>query len=263
MPVVRHCGSFGSPDYGYLDHTDGADLAWEWLRRDAEYRQLVPSVSNDGPFGCQLFPIAPDEVQRRWGCLNVASADDDAKANQLLWSAAVHSSVVTVAALPPSTRAGTFFDLAEWGNRVTIVRGSHVEYLLVRARRSQLRLDVYGGSVLQGPVRLFIDPATSGATAMSPAGLIRFRNALSHDSADLVALSRNRAHVRQVWALRTFDALADGASIRDIAITLFGEARVRAEWLEPGESMKSTCRRLIVLARRMGDGGYRSLLDPG
>jgi hypothetical protein len=261
MPDVRHRGSRGS-DYAYLDRAGTADLAWEWLRRDAGYRQLIPSSSRSGPFGCQLFPLATAQVQRCWGCLNVAAADRGADANQLLWSAAVDPSVLVVAALPASTPAGAAFDLADWGDRLTIVQGSLAEHILVRPGCGQLRFDVCAGTILQGPVRLFVDVTINDAAAISTARLARFRNALSRDPADLSAPRRSRAHVRQIAALRTFDALTDGASIRDVAIVLFGEARVRAEWLDPSEALKSTCRRLIVLARRMSEGGYMSLLNP-
>lgn len=261
MPDFRHRGSREGFDYAYLDLADAADLAWEWLRRDAKFRQLVPSSLQDGPFGCQLFPLATADVQRCWGCLNVVAADHRADANPLLWSAAVDPSVLAVAALPAGTPAGTTFDLADWGGSVTIVQGSLAEHVLLRPGRGQLRLDVYSGTILQGPVRLFVDATVDDTTAMSATRLTRLRNALSRDPADRPLPRHGRAHIRQVAALRTFDALTDGASIRDVAITLFGESRVQAEWLDPGEAMKSTCRRLIALARRMSGGEYKSLLD--
>src|SRR3546814_4790994 len=62
---------------------------------------------------------------------------------------------------------------------------------------------------------------------------------------------------RQVLALRVHDALAAGASIRDVGIMLFGFERVRDEWAD--EALKSHCRRLIALAREMVAGGYRTL----
>lgn len=262
MPDDRHRGSLEGSGYAHLDHADAADLAWEWLRRDAGYRQLVPSLSSLGPFGCQLLPLASADVQRRWGCLNVVESDRDANGDRLLWSAAVDPSVLAVAALPAGTLMGSAFDLADWGDRLTIVRGSFAEHVLLRPGGGQFRFDVCCGTILQGPVRLFVDATIDDTAAISAARLKSFRNALSHDPIDLVMPRRGRAHARQVAALRTFDALTSGASIRDVGITLFGEARVRAGWLDPSEAMKSTCRRLIALARYMSGGGYRSLLGP-
>lgn len=158
MPDVRHRGSREGYDYAYLDRADAADLAWEWLRRDAGYRQLVPSSPGDGPSSCQLFPLATPDVRRRWGCLNVAPPDSGADANPLLWSAAVYPSVLAVAALPASTPAGATFDLTDWGDRVTIVRRSSVEHVLLRPGRGQLRFDVCSGTILNGPVRLTARP---------------------------------------------------------------------------------------------------------
>lgn len=59
---------------------------------------------------------------------------------------------------------------------------------------------------------------------------------------------------RQAVILRVADALAQGASIRDVGIMLYGAERVSEEWAD--EALKSQCRRLIAMAR----GGYKSLL---
>lgn len=260
MSDVRHSCSSQAYDDAYLGGANAADLAWEWLRRDVAYRKLVPSASTDGPFGCQLFPLASDEVKWHWGSLNVASADRAAEATQLLWSAEVDRSVLSVAALPARTPVEVAFDLARWGSRVTIVQGAYCEHVLVRTRHGQFRFDVCDGTILQEPVRLFAEVAIGDTAAMSAARFDRFRNALLDDRAGGFAPRRDRAHHRQIAALRTFDALTEGASIRDVAITLFGETRVQAEWLDPSEALKSASRRLIALARRMGSGGYRSLL---
>jgi len=60
--------------------------------------------------------------------------------------------------------------------------------------------------------------------------------------------------------LRVHDALTAGASIRDIGIMLYGLARIEAEWRDPGESLKSQCRRFIASARAMASGEYKDLL---
>ncbi|WP_099186281.1 DNA -binding domain-containing protein [Sphingobium fuliginis] len=262
MPGARHRGSFDRSRYAYLDQVDVAGLAWEWMRRDAAYRRLAPSSSRRGPFGCTILVPAPSGVQSRWGCLNLAAPALGADVAPLLWTRAVDRSVLKVAAIRTATRPEAAFDLSQWRDRATIVRARGCEHVLVQTAKGWLRFDVCDGTVLDGPVRLFLDVASSDAGHQTADSLRRLRDTLVNRDADCSARMPDQAHLRQIAALRTFDALADGASIRDVGIMLFGEARVRDEWLAAGDALKSTSRRLIALARHMGSGGYRSLLDP-
>lgn len=61
-------------------------------------------------------------------------------------------------------------------------------------------------------------------------------------------------------ALRVADALAADASYREIAVALYGEQRVRAEWHGRSDFLLSRVRRRAAEARRMEQGGYRVLL---
>ncbi len=49
-------------DYANLGRAEGADLAWEWLRRDSEYEQdfgkLTASARSDA---------APHQFRSKWG----------------------------------------------------------------------------------------------------------------------------------------------------------------------------------------------------
>jgi hypothetical protein len=54
--------------------------------------------------------------------------------------------------------------------------------------------------------------------------------------------------------------LAAGASYREIAIGLFGETRVRAEYKGHSEALLSHVRRRAAEARRMTAGGWRELV---
>ncbi|WP_434403361.1 DUF2285 domain-containing protein [Sphingobium sp. DN12] len=261
MPGARHRGSFERSRYAYLDHVDVAGLAWEWMRRDDAYRRLAPSFSRRGPSGCTIFVPAPPHVQSRWGCLNVAAPALGADATQHLWTRDVDRSVLTVAAISAPTAPDVAFDLSQWRDRATIVRGADCEHVLVHTERGKLRFDVCDGTVMKGPVRIFLDVLNNDAGCQAADNLRRLRDTLVNRDAGHPARVPDQAHLRQIAALRTFDALADGASIRDVGIMLFGDARVRDEWLAPGDALKSTSRRLIAFARYMGSGGYRSLLD--
>jgi hypothetical protein len=59
---------------------------------------------------------------------------------------------------------------------------------------------------------------------------------------------------RMLAVLRVDDALAAGASQREIATALFGEARVRDDWAGRSDALRSRVRRLVREARALAAG---------
>lgn len=85
----------------------------------------------------------------------------------------------------------------------------------------------------------------------------------------LLALHRHRRFGRTLYPwdasvargallLRVQDALACGASARDLADALVGAETARREW--PSDSLRSRIKRLIRQAKTMAGGGYRDLM---
>ncbi|WP_254634370.1 DUF2285 domain-containing protein [Mesorhizobium sp. GbtcB19] len=67
-----------------------------------------------------------------------------------------------------------------------------------------------------------------------------------------------RTRLRSV--LRALDGSIAGASHREIAVALFGTARVEQDWSDPGDHLRDMVRRAIKRGRSLMNGGYRSLL---
>jgi hypothetical protein len=65
---------------------------------------------------------------------------------------------------------------------------------------------------------------------------------------------------RLVAVLRVSDALAAGATQREIARALFGAAAVERDWNDRSDALRSRLRRLVRDARALTAGGYRQLL---
>lgn len=61
-------------------------------------------------------------------------------------------------------------------------------------------------------------------------------------------------------ALIALDGLAAGATRREIARVIYGDAAVSAEWSDPSERMKDRVKRSIKRGLRLVNGGYRTLL---
>lgn len=204
-----------------------------------------------------LAPLSCAE-QIRWGCMAFEHPDrDDAP---VLWRAGVDPAVLEVEAVPPRAGDIHLFDLRRWASGARLVQGEGCEHLLMGAGASAIRIDVVVGTVREGPVALVHRigwPPDAERQLMTLRRLVRFCR-----TGQLVPHrpSMARAHRRALAALDVHDAWAAGASIRDVGIMLFGHERIQAEWNAPGESLKSSCRRWIRLARELAAGGYKGLL---
>ncbi|WP_202841518.1 DNA -binding domain-containing protein [Luteimonas saliphila] len=70
----------------------------------------------------------------------------------------------------------------------------------------------------------------------------------------------SRSAVVYARALQALDGALAGASQREIAIAVFGEARVTADWTADSE-LRAQVRYLIQRGRVLMEGQYRTLLD--
>ena len=178
-----------------------------------------------------------------------------------VWRADSDPAVVKVEAMPPVPDDPLNFDLRHLAVAVLVLRDPlGTEYLLIGDEACQVRLDVMSGTVLDGPVQLRFDlSATIGLeakllTLQRLAALIRGgrfpRRLISHDS-----------HARRwMMALRALDARRVGATHREIAAALFGEAMVEADWNGRSTYLRCRVQRLIRLGETLVQGSYRRLL---
>ena len=246
--------------YHYLDDIGPEGLAWEWLRRDPEYRQLTSVPRRTRSPGVILIEQAAQSVVNRWGCLNVEHSGLLAPESIILWSSAVDPSVLRCVATPAAIGEVGAFDLDHCGEEAVVIAGASAEHVLIGASSVGLRLDVLEGTLLQGPVSLRYDISVVVDLRPPLATLRAFHDLCRMGRLPLRSKRKWQRDRRVVDALRTHDALQDGASIRDVGILLFGTRRVGEEWNAPGEALKSHSRRMIALARRMAGGAWRRLL---
>lgn len=258
MPAAAQSAWPAADSYRYLDGAGPADLAWEWLRRDPEYRRFAHERTTPLAGTISFVDAAPPVCTARWGCLNQPDPSQSWRDVSILWSSAVDPSVLEVMALPPAESRRPTFDLHRCGAKAVIVHGSDRQHVLIRANREAVRLDVLSGSLADGSVALLHHFAGTEVIEPTLAALRRFLAFCRGESLPTARRSSPPRLRRHLLVLRVHDALAHGASIRDIGVMLFGSERVRQEWA--GEALKSQCRRLIARSREMAAGGYRSLL---
>jgi hypothetical protein len=68
---------------------------------------------------------------------------------------------------------------------------------------------------------------------------------------------------QMILRLRALDGDAEGATLRDLAVGLFGAARVPRGAAWKSHDLRSRTQRLLSVARALRDGGYRDLLTAG
>lgn len=178
---------------------------------------------------------------------------------RILWSAAADPGVLFAKAI-----ASPHGDTIDFGRldsvRATVTSSGDVEHVAIDERLRRLRLDIVEGTVLAGPVRLrFLIDGPAGA---EPGALaLRRLLAVTRHGRFLPSLHPPDARMRRwLLALRVHDALADGATQREIATALYGPERVARSWSGRSDALQSRVRRAVASARNLADGAWRDLL---
>ena len=179
-----------------------------------------------------------------------------------LWRAGFDPAVVICEARPETDAAlANAFDITHLPCPAVVISSPAGEHLLIGGAALQIRLDVRRGTVLHGPVRLHYD--LSGRVGLEAKLLTLQRLAA------LLRLGRIPRHLadrvcsigRWVVALRALDGRRAGASYREIATALFGEARVASDWTSSSDYLRTRVQRLVRRADGLARGGYRQLLQ--
>lgn len=241
--------------YAPLLAADRSVLAWEWLRRDPGYCEAADRALEPRSQAAQDSRTDAG----KWGLHAFEPADLAAPAARPLWRSDVHPYVLEADALPTGD-ARNAFELARIAGISTILVDSGQEHLLVSDGLRAIRLDLLSGSLMGGPVRLRYRLAGL-ASAERPLLTLRRLLALwrtGRFSAQLHPVEARAA--RFVLMLRVHDALASGATQREIAAGLLSAEAGEARWRVRAPTVRSRVQRLVRSARFMAAGGYRALL---
>lgn len=151
--------------------------------------------------------------------------------------------------------------LAAW---LTVAPDQHGhEHAAISNGWQRIRLDVEAGTLRAGGPVLFIYRLVGVASAAPRILPLRRLLALARHGRFAASLFPADPRIaRGLDILRVADALADGASQREIAAALFGQERAVTEWSHE-DSLRSRVRRLVRDAREMARGGWRQLMQRG
>lgn len=207
-------------------------------------------------------PLAPRARLPGGGCTFAEDPCLPAPLARVVWSAAFDPEILSVAAVPAmEAGADTLLlrDIAPWLTIATDCQG--IEHVLLSDGWHHIRLDVAEGRISgYDAVRLNyrLSGLASAEAMLSP--LRRFLG-LCRQHRFVPSLFPSDPRVaRGLEVLRISDALNQGASQRDIALSLVGPERAEHEWTGVSDSLRSRVKRLIRHARHMAGGGYRALL---
>jgi hypothetical protein len=194
------------------------------------------------------------------GCSFAEPPDLPANKAHLFWDRRLDRHVLTVDAFRAEPSDGDSFMLRDLvGLAAVLVTAHGTEHLLVTNGYQRIQLDVLSGTLLDGRVDLKFRIPERFATRQLP-DLQQFLT-IRRRRVFPIASGPLEAHAwRWIRHLRVHDALAVGASARQIAIGLFGEAAVAAQWHEGAGPLRASVQRFVRRARTDVAGGYRNLL---
>lgn len=234
--------------YLYVLNLDGPSVAWEYLRRNADYRQDCVRGSHDSSYFAE-----------RWGVAFPENPDVDARMVQPVWRSAPDA-LVRVLADDDETGDADPFSLWAIPGRKSLRHDSRSLLLTAAVGGKVLRMAIatdvcHGGS--------FAYVIRSGPRAQAQCKALQEQLARSHATgpakAGAVTGRPGRLAMLHMRALQALDGLLFGASHRDIAIAIFGDGPVAERWHADSE-LRAQTRHLIHRGQAFVHGEYRSLI---
>lgn len=241
--------------------------AWEFLRRNAEFaatlKHMAGQIEERGRCGQIRLLRAPAPGRRpAAGCLFASSVLQDGRTADVLWDPRDCPSVLHAMAVPAvSSGAMPSFSLESCPlPGLLLQEPGGTQHLLLRDGLRRLQLAISGASLLR-PVHL-VPAGPSDRKAL--AGQMRGWCALL----DLQRTGRLpdqrpgglRASRRLGQVLIALDGWRAGVPHREIAVVLFGQARVARDWADPHACLRDRVRRAVARGRFLSRTGYRKLL---
>ncbi|ESQ97729.1 TPA: DUF2285 domain-containing protein [Pseudomonas aeruginosa] len=245
--MVDHEQWYPAAAYLYVLHLDDLALAWEYLRRNPEYRRDWHNR--------QRRP----EAAQHWGLRLLEDPDLDARDAQPAWFPDPPELIHLYPDVDPMPDSAAFDFWRISGSKGLIHDGRRL-LLMARWPCCCLRLavapDLEQGMAYVHAVRACARPCTHYCVLAAELDKL----AVAADAAPFAAtLCRpSPAVLLELHTLQALDATLAGASLREVAVGLFGAAMVTGGWHADG-GLRSKVRRLVRRGRTLMLGGYRRL----
>lgn len=252
--------------YDYTRHLAAGPWAWEFLRRNEDYRHTAAAKLPNPP-DTTLSTLAPPclgslSEPDGWGLVAFANPGCSARTATVLWQPNLYDSVLPLTSMPDEMTCGfPMLDLGQLACRIVMVPVSdRVHHIFLGDEERWLQLMVHGTSsvdrlhlVTQAIVRW---PSFSDRHQL----LKRLSYVASHGC---LAPHLYRPHAqaeRLSRVLQALDGAFQGASQREIALSLVGRDRVARDWNDPRGHLRDHVRRAVQRGRFLTRAGYLHLL---
>jgi hypothetical protein len=247
-----------SAAYLYVLHLDGPAIAWEYLRRNPDYRR-----------DWQLQDHHAREEARRWGLRLLEDPARDARDAHPDWFPDPASVAQLYPDADPPDDAPTFRLWRFPGQKQLLHDGKRL-LLTTHPLVDRIRL-------LRVAISLALEDGMAYVHAVRASGQLRERwHAVESEQALLnaadthpiarhfaIATDRpDRASLLHMRTLQALDGVLSGATQRRIAEVLFGAAAVAERWYDDSD-LRAQIRRLIRRGQTLMGGDYRHLLQLG
>lgn len=226
--------------YSELLVSDRRAFAWEWLRRNGNYRCLWVTRRQPGAEGPERF-----------GLLGWVDPALPAPAARPIWSIDRDPRVLRARPAARAAPADDLFDVRSVAPFVSVeVDASGYEHWLLSDGHWAIRLDLHDGTLLGGPV--LVEYRVTGLLSAKPKleSLKQFVVLAEKGRLPRSMIPKERKAAHWIVELRVGDALLAGASQQAIARELFGAAIAPSRWRVESASYRLRVQRLVKAARR-------------
>lgn len=235
-----------SAAYLYVLHLDGPALAWEYLRRDQDYRRDW------------LRHRRHPDAAHRWGLRLLEDPSLDARDAHPAWFPDHDTVVQLYPDVDPSFDALPFEFWRILGRKQLVHDGRRL-VLLARLPGCYLRLALAptlgDGMAYVHAFRAF---PSLGPRYRAFAGELDKLTA-ARSGATATAMRRpSQTMLLELHTLQALDGTLAGASLRTVADVLYGPDAVAVDWHTDGD-LRARVRRLVQRGRKLMRGGYRRL----
>jgi len=234
-------------DLEWLKGLSRVGWAWEFLRRNGQYR--IHYANDD------------TNVLADWGLQYFENPDLDSRYAAVFWRPDICSAVLPMTATPLVELIDAFdLNSLKCSTKIVATPEANRADVLFQQDGRFLQLAVEGAQSLSGMQLLAsVVPMPEHPTGRILA-LRRFANLVTSGGLQSNLYPAERRAPRLMKVLQALDFWLAQRSYRDIAVRLFGEARVEREWNDPGEHMRDQVRRAVHYGRGLMEGGYRQFL---
>lgn len=238
-----------SDSYQWVTTLPRPALAWEFVRRSPSYRAAYQSSD-----------MSERQLGLQWPMVRLEDPRLDARHAVPAWSDLVCDEILPLrTGAQPQEAVRAVINLERLRCRMTTIEDADTTHVLFAERGRQLHLaveiDSAAGLALMTP-------------AVAPMPLTVKRTLALRRLSDLAEHGELRGHLypaesrapRFARILQALDGALSGARHRDIAVSLFGERRVKQDWASPDNHLRDHVRRAVAQGRSMMADGFVRLL---